>query len=156
MPRATKFEVRFVKQAYELALLGLIDDEMAAVFGVSRSNFAVWKIKHPDFADALAQGKTLADAKVSAALFQRACGYSHPETLLHVVKGEIVKTRVTKRYPPDGTAAARWLYNRQRTKWQYQPDPAATDDDVAPVKVVLEVRDARRRPADAKPEPAPG
>lgn len=154
--RPTKFDKRLIKQARELALLGLTDPEMAKVFDVALSTFKTWKSQHPEFAAALTDGKTIADAQVAASLHHRAIGYSHPETVISAWQGTIIKTRVVRHYPPDTQAALKWLHNRRPSLWRAQPDPVSEDDLPPPVKVVVEVKDARKRPDDAEPEPAAG
>ena len=154
--RPTKFDARLVKQARELALLGLTDAEMAKVFDVANSTFKEWKARSPAFARALIDGKTIADAQVAASLHHRAVGYSHPETVITQWQGTIIKTRVVKHYPPDTHAALKWLHNRRPTLWRAQPDPIDSDELPPPVKVVVEVKDARKRPDDAEPEQAAG
>ena len=154
--RPTKFDKRLVKQARELALLGLTEVEMAKVFDVAHSTLKAWKGEHPEFAAAMTEGKTIADAQVAASLHQRAIGYSHPETVISAWQGTIIKTRVTRHYPPDTQAALKWLHNRRPSLWRAQPHPVSEDDLPPPVNVVVEVKDARKRPDDAEPEPAAG
>ncbi len=154
--RPTKFDAKLVKQARELALLGLTDAEMAKVFDVAHSTFKEWKAAHPAFNRALMDGKTIADAQVAASLHHRAVGYSHPETVINAWQGTIIKTRVIRHYPPDTQAALKWLHNRHPSRWRAQPEPMDDDEAPPPVKVVIEVKDARKRPDDAEPEPATG
>lgn len=146
--RPTKYKPEFAKQAFKMALLGLTDEEMAGVLGVSKSTFNLWKREHPVFSDSITRGKVPADADVAASLYERACGYSHRETIVGWYEGEAKTKVVTKQYPPDTQAATRWLYNRQPTRWKGQPDETQTPDVPLPVKVVIEVKDASR------PEPA--
>ena len=150
--RPTKFDAKLLKQARELALLGLTDAEMAKVFDVALSTFALWKRTHPEFSDAIAQGKVIADAQVAASLHHRAIGYSHPETVLNAYQGVVIKTRVTRHYPPDTQAASIWLRNRHPSRWRTQPEPIDDDDTPLPVKVIVQVQSARKRPDDADPE----
>ncbi|MDI1277288.1 hypothetical protein [Methylobacter sp.] len=76
------------------------------------------KKSQPEFATALNQGKTFADAKVAESLFKRATGYSHPETKINCHDGEIIQTEVIKHYPPDPVSGIFWLRNRQPTLWK--------------------------------------
>lgn len=154
--RPTKFDKRLIKQARELSLLGLTEPEMAKVFDVAYSTFKTWKAQHPEFTAALTEGKTIADAQVAASLHHRAVGYSHSETVISAWQGTIIKTRVVRHYPPDTQAALRWLHNRQPSRWRQNPEPLDEEDGPQPVKVVIEVKDARKRPDDAEPEPAAG
>ena len=61
------------------------------------------KRKYPEFAEALALGKGIADSEVAASLYQRACGYTTPD-------GHHV--------PADVTACIYWLKNRQPRRWR--------------------------------------
>ena len=149
MGRPTKFDKKFVQQVYELSLLGLTEEEKAKVLGVTRSTLNLWRKEHPEFSDANARGGIEADAKVARGLYERACGYEHSETLVHVYLGKVIKTRVIKRYAPDTQAAAKWLHNRQAARWQKDPDPGNSPDEPTPVKVVIEVKSGRVRPDDA-------
>lgn len=145
MARPTKFKPEYVKQVYKLALLGLTDVEMANVLDITEKTFNLWKKSHPEFLQSLKKGKSPADAEVAASLFERAKGYSHPDTHISSYEGEITRTRITKHYPPDTAAAFIWLKNRQPERWRNEPEPGSGDVPVAPVKVVIEVSDARRR-----------
>jgi hypothetical protein len=138
-------------------LLGLTNSEMAKVLGVATSTFALWIRDQQTLRDAIARGRDAADGKVARGLYERACGYSHPEVVITSYQGDIQKTRVTRHYPPDTQAASIWLRNRQPQRWRRDPDPAdGTDDAPPPTKVVIEVKDARRRPEDAGPQSPTG
>lgn len=118
MARPTDFKPEYVELVENYCLLGAIDDELAAFFDVSTQTLNAWKKAHPEFLDAMARGKHMADAKVARKLFHRACGYEHPEDDIRAVNGEIVITPMVKHYPPDTTAGMFWLKNRQRDKWK--------------------------------------
>lgn len=155
--RPSKFDPKFVKQVYQLALLGLTEDEMAKVIGVTRSTFSLWKTTQDGFSDAITRGKVIADGEVAASLRERAIGYSHPEVVITSYQGVITKTRVTRHYPPDTNAASIWLRNRQPARWKVKPDPAdGSDEAPPPVKVTVNVVDARRPSSDADAQSAAG
>lgn len=123
--RPSLYKPEYAKQAKELALLGLIDEEMAGVFGISVSKFNEWKKQHPEFMESLKEGKVIADAKVSQALFHRACGYSRDDVHISNYQGQITITPVMKHYPPDTAAAFIWLKNRQGKLWKDKTDDAS-------------------------------
>lgn len=123
--RPSLYKPEYAKQAKELALLGLIDEEMAGVFGISVSKFNEWKKQHPEFMESLKEGKVIADAKVSQALFHRACGYFHDDVHISNYQGQITITPITKHYPPDTAAAFIWLKNRQGKLWKDKTDDAS-------------------------------
>lgn len=109
------------RQAYQLALLGLTDQQIADIWEVSVKTIDYWKKKRYDFRKALREGRDLANAKVVDSLYQRAIGYSHPETkFFRVGKGKkayIKQIQTIKHYPPDANAALKILGIRQRTQW---------------------------------------
>lgn len=98
-------------------MLGLTDAQIANAFGVSRRTLGYWKRQYPEFLHTMQAGKVEADAKVAAALFHRATGYSHPEDKFFMHRGKVIVKRTEKHYPPDTVAAMVWLRNRQRLKW---------------------------------------
>src|ERR1041384_7074197 len=61
-----------VRRVFELALLGLTDDELAEALGISERTLENWKLRHPEFLEALKRGKSLADAEVAHSLYRRA------------------------------------------------------------------------------------
>lgn len=118
MARPTKYKAEYVKTAQALARLGATNQEMAEAFGVSLSTFNLWKVQHKPFSDAIKIGKDIADERVVDALYNRAMGYSHPDTDIRVVDGAIVETPMIKHYPPDTTAMIFWLKNRRPQDWR--------------------------------------
>lgn len=151
--RPTLFEKRHIEEGRKLALLRLTDAQIAKVWGVSERTIAGWKTAHPEFLQAIARAREIADGDIAASLYERAKGYSHPEVLVHVHQGKVIKTKVTKHYPPDVQAISLFLRNRHPALWRAQPDPTdGSDDAPPPTKVVFQVIDARKRPDDAKPE----
>lgn len=111
------------RQAFELALLGLVDKEMADVMGISIVTFDKWKQNKARFRKAIHKGKDTADAKVVHSLYKRALGYTYIEDHVSVVKGEVFVTPVRKHIPGDVTAQIKWLHSRQKGKWTDLPAP---------------------------------
>lgn len=73
----------------------------------------------PSFMRAIKKGREEADANVGKSLYQRACGYSHPEDKIHVTKdGDVITIPTTKHYPPDATSCIFWLKNRRPDQWR--------------------------------------
>ena len=50
-------------------------------------------------------------------LYKRATGFSYEEEVLHVIKGEVVRSVVTKHVIPDPWSAHKWLSARQPQLW---------------------------------------
>jgi hypothetical protein len=101
-------------------LLGATDEEMAAFFSVATSTFYLWQRKHPEFRQALKEGKLVADATVAESLYKRALGYSHKavKIVADAKTGTEHIVPYTEHYPPDTTAAIFWLKNRRRADWR--------------------------------------
>ncbi len=108
----------YPEQAKKLCLLGAIDLELADFFGIQESTLYVWKTKHPEFTEALKEGKKLANANVALRLYERAMGYSHPEDKIFNNNGSPLIVPTTKHYAPDTTAAIFWLKNRDPDNWR--------------------------------------
>lgn len=106
------------REAYELALLGATDKEIAAVMDVNVDTIERWKQNHPEFLAKLKEGKLAADAKVAQALFKCATGYYYPEDHISVAKdGKVTVTTIQKFKPIEAWAAKQWLATRRRGDW---------------------------------------
>ena len=110
--RPTKYKAEYVDRVFRLCLLGLTDVQLSESFDISESTLNLWKIEYPEFSESLKAGKVEADAKVAASLYERACGYSHPEDKIFNNGGDIIVEPTIKHYPPDTAAAFIWLKNR--------------------------------------------
>ena len=135
--RPTDYQPRFAHFAYCLCLLGATDQQLADAFEVSRSTISQWKTAHREFSDALKTGKARADAEIAHALFQRACGYSHPAVKIFASSDGRPAQQVpyTEHYPPDTTACIFWLKNRQPGLWRDSHRLEHSGPDGKPVQV---------------------
>lgn len=155
MARPSRYKAEFAEQAEKLCRLGATDKELAEFFGVTEKTINNWKGAHPEFLQSLKAGKQMADAEVADKLFQRAIGYSHPDTHISNYQGLITVTPITKHYPPDPTSMIFWLKNRRPDLWRDKPEPDDGDAEVRPVRVEISVKDARIRDDDqSDTEPA--
>lgn len=136
MARPTKYQEAYAEQARKLCLLGYTDDQLADFFEVAVSTIQKWKLDHPEFSDSIKKGKDISDAEVTDSLYQRAMGYAAPDTDIRVIDNKIVKTQITKHYPPDTAAAIFWLKNRQKKMWRDKIDHGIEGADGGPVQVV--------------------
>ena len=141
--RPRVYQDEYAEQARKLCLLGHTDAELAKFFEVDERTINRWKHDFPDFCQSIQKGKVLADADIAEALYHRAKGYSHPETQFFQYKGTIVAQDTIKHYAPDTGAAFIWLKNRQSGKWK-DKHVVEDDDYVPPVKIAIEVVDARK------------
>jgi hypothetical protein len=105
------------KEVYRLALLGATNEQMASFLDISVDNFLRLVRDYKRLRTALRRGRMEADSKVAQALYRRAMGYTCKEAHITSYKGEVTITEVEKHYPPDTTAALRWLGTRQKEVW---------------------------------------
>lgn len=117
MANTLKYSDAVCQKAYQLALLGATDKQMALVLGVSVDTIDYWKRTRQEFADAINAGKTSADANVAEALYLKACGFEREVEEVHVYKGEVTIVKYKKYFPPDSWAAGKWLGLRARAQW---------------------------------------
>ena len=119
--------------------MGATDDDVAESFGVTQKTINNWKQAHPEFLQALGEWKEGADSKVGDSLYKRAIGYDYDETRIkekeivtrlpdgtfvpstddagnRLVEREVTVT--TKHVKPSESAAAMWLYNRDKDNWR--------------------------------------
>jgi transcriptional regulator with XRE-family HTH domain len=102
-----------------LARKGLTDEQIAHDLGISRKTLSVWKKVYVAVDDTLKEGKLLADGKVEASLYRRACGYSYTERkTIEFPDGSTRKEITEKVVAPDVTAGIFWLKNRQPENWR--------------------------------------
>ena len=120
MGRPTKYKAEYAHQASQLCQLGATDAQLADFFDVSEQTVNSWKVKHPEFLESLKESKEIADARVERSLYERACGYSHPEEKVFCQNGEITTYNSRKHYPPETTACIFWLKNRKPAEWRDQ------------------------------------
>jgi len=153
--RPTKYKEEYDEQAYKLCLLGSTDKELASFFEVAESTINLWKLEHEGFSESIKRGKVSADANIAQRLYMRAFGVPVVRQQAYKMKdsyyddsGKKVETErievvdLLQEQAPDTTAAIFWLKNRSPELWRDKPEP--TDDgDVPPVKVVIQVEDAR-------------
>ena len=114
----TKFSVGMLGHARLLAEHGFTDVKLAEFFGVAMSTISKWKVDQPKFSEALKAGKAISDAKVERSLFERATGYSHPDSHISVHQGVVTVTPTIKHYAPDTVACIFWLKNRKPAEWR--------------------------------------
>lgn len=111
-----------------MCLLGLVDARIAELFDINQDTIYEWQKKHPEFKQAMYEGRDGADEEIAAALFHRAKGYTHSSEEIKVMSGGegspsyIERVPIVKHYPPSEVAAIFWLRNRKRVLWSNDPD----------------------------------
>lgn len=159
--RPSKFEKLDKKQIKVIALMyqrGFTDLEVARILGISRTTIHSWRNKNPDFLNTTKRSKNGANAKVKQAFFERATGYSHPDTKAQWVESEVEidgewrtvgrweYAELIKHYPPDTAAGFIWMKNRGTTDERGKPeewrDKWEASPGAAPEDAAKKIRDA--------------
>lgn len=117
----TEYRKEYDEQAYKLCLLGLVDSELADFFEVTEQTINNWKKEFPSFIESMNRGKKIANAEVAASLYKRATGFEHPDSVKIFMPANARKpvyAKYTEYFPPDASAAFRFLLNREPDKWR--------------------------------------
>ena len=126
--RPTSYKKEYARIARKACELGAIDRDLAEIFDVCEATINNWKKTQPEFLESLT-GKELANSRVEQSLYQRALGYSHPETRVLANSADPhdpVIVEVAKHYPPDTGACMAWLANRSPDRWKREPSDNST------------------------------
>ena len=133
--RPSRYRPEFAEQAYNIALLGKTDEEIAASFGINPDTLYEWKKKYPEFAESIRLGKLPADGKVARALYERAIGYSHEAVKIFSFEGVTFEHKYTEHYPPEYNCIRLFLMNRQPLLWRDKQVLETDSDDGALAEV---------------------
>lgn len=111
--RPTLYRFEFCEIVANLCINGATDFEVSEFLEIDTATLYRWRIKHPEFRDALRAGKELCDERVERSLYHRAVGYTHRAVKIMQDKGCPVIVPYTEHLPPDTNAAMLWLANRR-------------------------------------------
>lgn len=136
MPTVSKYNPEYHDDwAWSLAIKGATNKEMAEAFGISLRTIIRWMNEYESFADAVARGKNVADAKVERSLYQRAIGFEITDTEKTIdmdKDGNAKPVRIkntTRKIVPDTMAIMYWLNNRKRGQWSQRQEVALSASD---------------------------
>lgn len=126
---------------------GCTDKDIAGKLGLSYSTFRRYKTQNTDLKSAIAQGKDKKNDSVVQALYKNCIGYKYYEEVPTKVKTEVtapdgtktvtedVKISSVKKYKgPDLAAQKYWLNNRDKAKWQEDPNKVINDKKLTKLK----------------------
>lgn len=158
--RKSMFRDHMYKEGEKLAALGMIDNEIAEFWGVSRRTLKRWMANKPDFCHIIKKAKSEADLQVESTLFKKAKGYDYIErhyeyrippgkngkgkkTLEEPVR--YLTKEVTRHVQPDIAAIIFWLLNRQRERWKDKRQLKIAPDTKLPLEIIISNGDQSRR-----------
>jgi len=139
------------KEAVELMCKrGFTDAETWKCLNVSEKTWTNWKKKNPKFYQSIKDWKDEADEPVERSLYERAKGYSCPETRAQWVESDVFDpstkefkrvgrweyAELTKHYPPDPTSMIFWLKNRHPDRWRDKQDVAMNFPQFDAIQVI--------------------
>jgi hypothetical protein len=116
--RPTLYKPEYAGRARELCARGATNKDLAGRFGVVRSTIDLWIASHPEFAEAVQQGRDVADASAVESLFTRVTGYNHKAEKVFLYRGEPRTATYTAHVPPETRACMYWLRNRRPEDWR--------------------------------------
>lgn len=140
-----------IRRAYQLALAGKTDTDIADLFKISRETFYQWVTHSDAFSDALSNGREFADGEAAASAHTAINGGIIREQKTYKdAQGNILKVVETVReVPPDAGAAMKWLEHRQRGMWAREamktPDAPGAITDMTEEQIEAELAALRKR-----------
>ena len=137
----TLYRPEYAEQAHNYCLLGATNLQLAEFFGVHPRTIDLWIMTRDDFNDAVKNGRAVADAKVAAACFKRAVGYTYTNQYINK-KGELVVAETEM--PPDVHAQVFWLTRRRRDLWAEKQEVLPDGGMLTPIGSAELVEVARR------------
>jgi transposase-like protein len=143
--QGVNYEPKYNQIARIMCRGGATDSELAEAFGVNIGTIYRWKARFAAFADAVQDGKDMADDRVEQALYRRAVGYDYRAEEVLSFEGKVTeRAEVIKHEKPDVRAAQWWLKNRRRGKWADRHEITGADGEaLIPVNQMSRVELAR-------------
>ena len=92
--------------------------------GVSKFTFQKWRKENPKMQKACDVAIEICNASVEKSLYKRATGFYYEEEIQELVEGELMTTKIARRYcPPDTKAIMHWLFSRMPERWRSVQEP---------------------------------
>lgn len=124
--RPTSYQSDFARIAKAMAKLGATDFEIAEELQVNTTTVWLWRSKHPEFSNALKEGKDAFDDRIERSLAQKAAGYTFHSKKVMQFEGRVIKADIIEHVPPDVGAIKLWLSNRRPDKWREKQEVQLT------------------------------
>ena len=99
--RPTLYKPEYADQAHNHCLLGATNAGLAELFDVAQRTIDSWIANIPSFAQAVREGRAIADGRVARCLYERAVGYRPTVERVLFHRGEERRITSTVQHPPD-------------------------------------------------------
>jgi hypothetical protein len=134
--RPTKLDEIDYDMLYKLLLLGLNDEKLAKVYGVTLTTLQNWK-DDPKFFKTYQEGKVLSDTELISALRKKALGYNYKEVTEYEDKeGNITNKEIKHKVKhPETGAIKHLLANRHPDIWREKSNIEITGKDGQPLQL---------------------
>ena len=124
--RPSKYNAQFHPILAEyLARAGMIEPDICEKLNIAHSTLSLWKKEHPEFSEALKNGKESIDDGVVRSLLTSAMGYERENEVYSKREGQMIT--VKEYYPPNTTAQIFWLKNRRPNEWRDRQEHTGID-----------------------------
>lgn len=122
---------------------GLSEEQISKNLGIGKTTLNDYKIRYPEFMNALKKGKEVFITEVENALAKRALGFEYNEEktyIKHNDDGTVTRYQevTTKYYPPDVAACSLLLKNKDRGNWSDNPMKLQLEREMAEFKKEIE------------------
>ena len=128
-------EIRHPMLARALARQGMIEDEIAVALNIGRATISRWKLKHPEFRDAMRQGKDPINREVEGELLTNCRTRQVVKTIEETRPDpndpkKTIKIKRIESHEEAGKVTAQkfFLINREPRNWRNQQDVYINDD----------------------------
>jgi len=133
----SKWDESRIEQAYQLALLGFTEKQIADEMEINLQTLYYWKDNMEGFGKRLQEGKTVADAKVAGELYKNCFDRFIKYKTQHIDGGRMVEVERTVFIQGDKWAQARWLALRQKGLWSEVQKLELTQNNINITKIDL-------------------
>jgi len=120
--RPTKYKEDYTRQAFIACKEGgLKDTQLAELFGVTEATIYNWKNEHPQFLEAIKNGKDIYDcATAEESLKKLIEGYDYQEAkVITDGEGHVIRKEMTKKHvSPNPGSLCFFLKNRNPARWR--------------------------------------
>lgn len=120
MKYSDEYPDRIRQAAAEKNTFGATGNELARLFGVSRSTITEWRNKYPAFNAAVIEVRDAVDDFIESELLRNAIGGKYSETYeTYDEAGNLIGSKVVKKVKFGDVQAQRmWLMNRRPDEWR--------------------------------------